>query len=91
MKPQRNTVKKFDDWLFYLMMAININPRPNEYIRAEAKAAKSNWKRGKKLETPGVKHDVKALRVINMLIRADKPAELLGDCVSEASFKEDVQ
>ena len=87
MKTQ--TTQTFDDWLFNLILAAEISPKADVFVRQSAVKAKKDWKAGKKMVTPGKEHDVKALRVFNRLIKAPKPALLLRECLNESHFTAD--
>ena len=83
---KKPTTQVFDDWLFNLLLAAEISPKADVFVRQLAVKAKKDWKAGKKMITPGKEHDVKALRVFNRLIEAPKPAQLLRECLNESHF-----
>ena len=86
------TTQVFDDWLFNLLLFVEINPNADAadaHVRRQAVKAKKDWKSGKKMVTPGKEHDVKALRVFNRLIKARNPALLLRECLNESHFTAD--
>jgi len=87
MSIQCNTAKSFEEWLFNLTLTVSIDETANDYIRFEAKQAKKNWKNGKPLTTPGKAESKDAIAVLNRLIRADRPAEVLAVIVKKVKFQ----
>ena len=73
---------KFDDWLFYLLLAAEMGDDANAHIRRQA----VDYKAGLRRKRQG---DAVTFRVLNRLIRSPAPAVLLRGTLTEAHFSHD--